>query len=160
MKPSKCRVMCPDCRRQKMQFETESAAKRFIEFNGSDITEHPENLRVYYCPSCCCYHISSKKHNRWYDSNTNRLIKAYKTDVALLKTEKKVIKLIRDVVTLEPNIKLSGKDTGHEHIVKFLIEGKIVFGLNKKGKKIDLRLCRDEDLEKLLEEVTKKHYRI
>ena len=159
MKPSKCRVMCPDCGKAKMQFETENAAQRFIEFNGADISEHPEHLRVYYCPSCCCYHISSKKHNRWYDNNTSRLIKAYKTDVAL-KKEKQVVNLIRDVVALEPNIKLSGKNTGNEHITHFEVSGKIIFGVNKRGIKYDLRLCRDEDLEKLLEEVTKKHFKI
>lgn len=73
----KNRIMCPDCGRPKMLFETESKAKNFIKFNGSDV-EYRGELRTYYCPACAGYHISSKEHKKNYDSQTDRLIDAYK----------------------------------------------------------------------------------
>ena len=36
-KPTRNRVMCPDCKRMKMLFETESKARDFIKFNGNEI---------------------------------------------------------------------------------------------------------------------------
>ena len=59
----KNRVMCPDCGREKMLFETEKKAKLFIEYNWESITDDKDKLRVYYCPACCGYHISSHKYN-------------------------------------------------------------------------------------------------
>ena len=47
MKP-KNRVMCPDCGRLKMFFESESKANNFIKFNKDDI-ENGDELRSYYC---------------------------------------------------------------------------------------------------------------
>lgn len=73
--------MCPDCGRAKMLFETEAKANNFIKFN-SDTFENNEKLRVYYCPACCGYHISSKPHKHSYDSQTDRLLKAYYVDNA------------------------------------------------------------------------------
>lgn len=69
--------MCPDCGRAKMLFETEAKAKNFIKFNGDDI-HHDGELRVYFCPACGGYHISSKEYKKIYDSNTDKLIAAYK----------------------------------------------------------------------------------
>lgn len=73
----KNRIMCPDCGRAKMLFETEAKAKNFIKFNGDDI-HHDGDLRVYFCPACGGYHISSKEYKKNYDSNTDKLIAAYK----------------------------------------------------------------------------------
>ena len=73
----KNRIMCPDCGRAKMLFETEAKAKNFIKFNGDDI-HHDGELRVYFCPACGGYHISSKEYKKIYDSNTDKLIAAYK----------------------------------------------------------------------------------
>lgn len=73
----KNRIMCPDCGRPKMLFETESKARNFIKFNGLDV-EYRGELRTYYCPACAGYHISSKEHKKNYDSQTDRLIDAYK----------------------------------------------------------------------------------
>ena len=73
----KNRIMCPDCGRAKMLFETEAKAKNFIKFNGDDI-HHDGELRVYFCPACGGYHISSKEYKKNYDSNTDKLIAAYK----------------------------------------------------------------------------------
>lgn len=77
MKPSKIRVMCPDCGRAKMRFETEKEAERFIKWNGDEINTHGEPLRVYWCPACCGYHITHKAYRESYGTRTDRLLKAY-----------------------------------------------------------------------------------
>ena len=81
MKPKHNRVMCADCGKQKMLFESESKANNFIKWNGDDIDAHGGVLRAYYCPSCGGWHISHKEHKRNYDSSTDRLIEAYKRSV-------------------------------------------------------------------------------
>lgn len=86
MKPKKKNlVLCPDCGRRKIFFETEAKANNFIKYNGEDIDTHGGELRPYYCPACCGYHISSKPHKWNYDSQTDRLIEAYKKDLELAK---------------------------------------------------------------------------
>ena len=77
MKPSK-RIMCPDCGRPKMLFETERKANGFIRWNGDEL-HVPEGceLRAYYCPSCCGWHISHQRHRMSYDQQTDNLIGAF-----------------------------------------------------------------------------------
>ena len=75
MKPSR-RIVCPDCGKQKMLFETERKANDFIKWNADEI-EHGESLRAYYCPSCCGWHISHQRYKRIYETNTDRLINAF-----------------------------------------------------------------------------------
>lgn len=75
----KNRVLCPDCGREKMLFESEKKANLFIKFNGHEISKDVNKLRVYYCPACCGYHISSHKYNG-DNKNTERLINKYKHD--------------------------------------------------------------------------------
>lgn len=86
MKPnSRNRIICPDCGRSKMLFETESKAKNFIKFNGEDILKDNQtidDLRVYYCPSCCGYHISSKPYKPSYEHHTDNLINAFQKQQA------------------------------------------------------------------------------
>lgn len=85
MKPNKQNIIiCPDCGKPKLQFQTEQKALNFIKYNGQDIIKDGqtiENLRTYYCPSCCAYHITSKPYKEYYRHNTDRLIKAYKQDL-------------------------------------------------------------------------------
>lgn len=69
--------MCPDCGRMKMLFETEKKAENFIKFNGEEICDDPSTLRVYYCPGCAGYHISSKPHKKSYDHSTDKLIERF-----------------------------------------------------------------------------------
>ena len=76
-KPRRNRVMCPDCGRAKMLFESESKAENFIKWNGDDIDTHGDGLRAYYCPACCGWHITHKKHRKSYDHRTDELIEAY-----------------------------------------------------------------------------------
>lgn len=81
----KNRIMCPDCGRPKILFETEAKAKNFIRYNGVNIQKTGQ-LRPYYCPACGGYHISSKKHKKSYDNNTTNLIRAYQNDINAIKT--------------------------------------------------------------------------
>ena len=80
MKP-KSRVMCPECGRMKILFETEKKAENFIKWNGDDIDTHGGELRPYYCPACMGYHISSKPFKYGYTHTTDDLIKRYKKDL-------------------------------------------------------------------------------
>ena len=76
MKP-KNRVMCPDCGRPKMLFETEKKAQNFLKFNMDEVNPNgTRTMRVYYCPACCGYHISSHEYNG-DNLNTDRLIARY-----------------------------------------------------------------------------------
>ena len=85
-RPKNNKVWCPDCGRKKMFFESESKAKNFIKWNGDEIDTHGGELRPYYCPSCCGWHISSKPHKETYEHNTERLIKAYERSLTKNKT--------------------------------------------------------------------------
>lgn len=96
----KHRVMCPDCRRQKMLFETEKEAERFIEYNGDKINDGGRlKLRVYYCPSCCGYHITSKPYKEHYDKQTEELMDRYKKSPKTLfdKLMEKNFKTLKEV---------------------------------------------------------------
>lgn len=92
MKPTR-RIMCPDCGKQKMLFETEKKAQGFIKWNADEIP-HGEDLRAYYCPSCCGWHISHKQHWEGYDTNTERLIGAFERSRKTTSSVKKIDKLI------------------------------------------------------------------
>ena len=77
----KNRVMCPDCGRQKMLFETEKKALTFLKFNMDEINPDGKNeMRVYYCPACGGYHITSKPYHESYEGRTDRLIDRYHED--------------------------------------------------------------------------------
>ena len=79
MKP-KNRVMCPDCGRAKMLFETEKQANTFLKFNMNAVNPNGDKImRVYYCPACCGYHISSHEYKG--GNRTDRLIEAYHKDI-------------------------------------------------------------------------------
>ena len=79
MKP-KHRVMCPECFKQKMLFETQKQADNFIKWNGDDIDTGGGELRSYYCPACGGYHITSKPYKPAYEHNTENLIRRYKEE--------------------------------------------------------------------------------
>ena len=80
MKPSKSRVMCPDCGRQKMLFESEKKAQNFLKFNEEAINpDGTREMRVYYCPACCGYHISSHQY-KGNNRKTDKIIEKYRED--------------------------------------------------------------------------------
>ena len=87
MAKPKNRVWCPDCGKPKMLFETANSAKLFIKFNGGQITDDVSKLRVYYCPACCGYHITSHKERAGGYHGTEKLIQAYKDGVDKSKVE-------------------------------------------------------------------------
>ena len=78
----KNRVLCPDCGREKILFETEKKANLFIEYNWESLTDDKDKLKIYYCPACCGYHISSHKY-KGDNRNTERLINNYNKDKRL-----------------------------------------------------------------------------
>lgn len=151
-----------------MQFETESAAKRFIQFNGADITDKPEHLRVYYCPACCCYHITSKKENRWYKRNTDRLLEAYnsvkqtrknvKSMTQKTKEKVEIVERITEIVKLEPTIQIDR--TGERHIVAFDVSSKEIRGLDMYHNKFDLYLFNIDVLTSMLKKLCLAHYKL
>ena len=81
MKP-KNRVMCPDCGRPKMLFESEKKAQNFLKFNMDAVNPKGDRtMRVYYCPACCGYHISSHEY-KGDNMKTDRLIEKYKEETS------------------------------------------------------------------------------
>ena len=73
--------MCPDCGRQKLLFETEKKAQTFIKFNGDELNpDGTRELRPYYCPACCGYHVSSKPYRGSYEGRTERMLERYYKD--------------------------------------------------------------------------------
>lgn len=80
-KPIHNRVMCPECFKQKMLFESQKKADNFIKWNGENIDTHGGELRSYYCPACGGWHISSKPYKESYAHNTENLIKRYENIV-------------------------------------------------------------------------------
>ena len=74
----KNRIMCPDCGKQKMLFESEAKANNFIKFN-KDTIENGDKLRAYYCPACCGWHISHQKFHKDMEGRTDKIIEAYNT---------------------------------------------------------------------------------
>lgn len=102
MAKPKNRVICPDCGRPKMLFESEKKAELFIKFNGEEICNDVSKLRVYYCPACCGYHISSSLQKKKY-TNTEKLIEAYHKQIETKNpiydepTDEKLIKYIQEI---------------------------------------------------------------
>ena len=145
--------MCPSCGKAKMQFKTEKEAKLFIRFNGHEIHNNPEDLRIYYCDACCCYHITSKKYHKKYKYFTNNLIKAYYNDIKDLDKDN-LIKEIKTLVDTYPNIFI--KKCGKFHVTHFKSNGDIFVGLNDSGYAYELQQCGCEELTSMLNKITEK----
>ena len=77
MKPTKSRVLCPDCGRMKAVFDSEKAALKFIEYNSQEIVKEGGHApqRAYYCDLCCGWHITSQKHYNHKTKNREALDK-------------------------------------------------------------------------------------
>lgn len=130
MKPNnRSRIICPDCGKPKMFFETESKAKNFIKFNGEDILKDNQtinDLRVYYCPSCCGYHISSKPYKQSYDYNTYNLIKAYQKQKAnksfLWQLKLTDDETINDIIKLAHNANIATKKAFKQLLLQYFAQ--------------------------------------
>lgn len=55
-------LYCPGASRSKLHFDTWEAAKKHIDLNGPEILRESGKapIRVYWCPDCCCFHVTSK----------------------------------------------------------------------------------------------------
>lgn len=62
-----------------MLFGTEKEAKTFLKFNGEAVNpDGTRRMRVYRCPCCCGWHISSHPYNG--NSITEDVIQAYRAE--------------------------------------------------------------------------------
>ena len=103
MRPNdKNRIMCPDCGRPKMQFESERKAQDFIKWNADGFENGGESLRAYYCKACCCWHISHKQYWWGYGKQLDSKIEAFKQQKG--NSGKRLDKLIRSS-NIEPAIR-------------------------------------------------------
>ena len=118
MKP-KNRILCPDCGRPKILFESESKANNFIKFNAFEIP-HGDRLRSYYCPACCGWHVSSHQYNGM--NRTERMIQRYRWDKYQchqnLKQEQlnKILPLIHKISELLRNKNITTKSELKRHL--------------------------------------------
>lgn len=93
MKPTKSRRFCQDCGRMKTVFDSEGAAKRFIEYNSEDIEKSGGYApkRVYYCDLCCGWHVTSHiKHDQKsnYRKRVDAIIEMQRAQAELKKKRK------------------------------------------------------------------------
>lgn len=104
MKPNKSRVYCVSAGKQKIKFDSEEAAIRFIKFNGNEIKN--ENgyapRRAYYCPNCGSWHVTSspgKTKDKFIDRELSNkilppsLFKCKPNDNVLVPLFSKIVKL-------------------------------------------------------------------
>ena len=80
MKRAKNKVYCVSCKREKLLFETQEAADRYIKF----FREEKEGMnakiasRSYYCVFCGGYHLTSvtdKSKTRWFENKNSWMIR-------------------------------------------------------------------------------------
>ena len=91
MKPTH-RIMCPDCGKQKMLFETERKAQDFLRWNSDEIPGG-ESLRPYYCKACCGWHLTHVRHREEYDSRMDERISVYRESKSGQKWQRKIERL-------------------------------------------------------------------
>lgn len=99
--------MCPDCGRQKMLFETEKQALDFLKYNGEDVNpDGSKEMKVYYCPACCGYHISSHEY-KGHGTATDKLIERYRKekDGSILDTFELFGKMVEQNFTTKGQVK-------------------------------------------------------
>ena len=96
MKPSKSRQYCLDCGKMKTVFNSEGAAKKFIEYNSEDILNEGgyAPTRVYYCDMCCGWHVTHTHEYR--GTSTSRRAVDFLLDKR--KGEKAIWDYLRDYV--------------------------------------------------------------
>jgi hypothetical protein len=95
MKPTKNRVFCYDCGRQKMVFETERKANTFIKFNSDEIeieTGHAPT-RGYFCIACNGWHVTSKNEVLNIKSKTEIVLEEFEQKRKLEEIRRKEIQI-------------------------------------------------------------------
>lgn len=77
MKPVHNFHYCPECRKNKILFESEKAANNFMKFNAAEIEAETGKapVRAYYCQACAGWHVtSSPVPTREQVTRTDRVI--------------------------------------------------------------------------------------
>ena len=61
------RVYCNACGKEKLQFDSEDRAERYIEYNAPRIEKAKgyAPARAYWCGNCCCWHVTSKPKRKY-----------------------------------------------------------------------------------------------
>ena len=93
MKPTH-RIMCPDCGKQKMLFETERKAQDFLRWNADKI-KGGWLLHPYYCKACCGWHLTHVSHRAEYDTRMDNRISDYRETKDGKKWQNKLERLAR-----------------------------------------------------------------
>ena len=67
---SKNTPYCPASHKDKLQFATKEAAERYIAYNADRIynIKGKAPIRAYFCPSCRCWHVTSKAERFKYSA--------------------------------------------------------------------------------------------
>ena len=89
-----------------MLFESEKKAQNFLKFNMDAVNPKGDRtMRVYYCPACCGYHISSHEY-KGDNMKTDRLIEKYKEETSGSDVFRiQALKLCDELVKMEFNSK-------------------------------------------------------
>lgn len=138
---AKNRIYCPDCRKRKVLFESESQANNFIKFNSQDIeaANGYAPIRSYYCPLCCGWHVTSLEESLWQDKPTIAEL--------ILKEKQKMKETIAKRATMhkqEPVCQKESEETAREQLLKeikalFMAEMDVFMDAYKKK---DLDSCK------------------
>ena len=101
MKPTKNKYFCVDAGRAKMLFQSEGAAKRFIQFNAEEILEEEGKapIRAYHCIACGGWHVTSQPEpDRRRKSKTERYFETHELILDAVKHKNKIINEVNDCV--------------------------------------------------------------
>ena len=93
MKPSKNKIFCRDCGKQKQVFETEKKADNFIKFNSNDIELESGYApkRSYFCVACGAWHITSNENEFQGKSFTEKVLEKYTIEKKEINQELQII---------------------------------------------------------------------
>ena len=76
MNPSKNKIFCRACNKQKLLFKEEQNALNFIKFNAEKWCDNSP-VRAYYCPVCMGWHLTSKEGESYENPIINKVIEQY-----------------------------------------------------------------------------------
>jgi len=150
MKPSKNKIFCHDCGRQKQVFETKKKAENFIKFNSNDI--ELENgyapKRSYFCVACGAWHITSNENEFQGKSLTEKVLEKYTIECQAKQAKQEINqkleiieKWIKDLLKRKyGNDNLKYKEILNYAITELSIVKKSTFGKQNRKDKIELQL--------------------
>ena len=115
MNPSKNKIFCRACNKQKLLFKEEQNALNFIKFNADKWCDNSP-VRAYYCPVCMGWHLTSKEGESYENPIINKVIEQYHNGYKgqLGRYGNSTIKMSNAVLTecsiLKRNLEISGKN--------------------------------------------------